>query len=67
MGSGGAEYNTALASSRDPNAWDATAIPGLARVREDGRKEGAQETVGATVWPELPRSSGYCSVLYLVS
>jgi hypothetical protein len=28
---------------------------------------GAQETVGATVWPSLTEQGGYSSVLYLVS
>jgi hypothetical protein len=28
---------------------------------------GAQETVGATVWPTLTEQGGYSSVLYLVS
>ena len=37
---------------------------------EDARfpkKKGAQETVGATVWPGLTVQAGYSSVLYLVS
>ena len=31
------------------------------------REMGAQETVGATVWPDLAVQAGYSSVLYLVS
>ena len=30
-------------------------------------KVGVQETVGATVWPDLAVQAGYSSVLYLVS
>ena len=78
MGSGGAEYNTALGWSRDPNAHGATPIPVAAGRHADlvhtatrgcgvSEEEGAQETVGATGWPRLPRNPGYCSVLYLVS
>jgi hypothetical protein len=32
-----------------------------------GREMGVQETVGATVWPDLAVQAGYSSVLYLVS
>jgi hypothetical protein len=33
----------------------------------ESEEVGAQETVGATVWPDLAVQAGYSSVLYLVS
>jgi len=64
----GAEYNTRTCVQSRPKpagsytyslVYDGPGCP-------DG-EEGAQETVGATAWPDVPCRSGYCSVLYLVS
>ena len=57
---------------------DADAIPGVTAARHGSRgaapaarmprtEVGAQETVGATGWPDCPCRPGYRSVLYLVS
>ena len=58
-------HQTSVAAGLFPGNYVADgAMDGLSGAR---REMGVQETVGATVWPDLAVQAGYSSVLYLVS